>query len=101
MPISRTTGIAIALGLILLAAAAYLLMRPADAPSVTTTGGAPGSEAEAVFLSLTSQLDPVTFDTTILKDARFAALVDIRTAILPEPSGRSDPFGPLPGVSIK
>ncbi len=99
MTISKTTGILIVLGILVLAAAGYLLLRPA--PPVMTTTGAPGSDAEAVFVSLTAKLDPVTFDTSVLKDPRFQSLVDIRTAILPEPSGRTDPFAPLPGVVTK
>lgn len=99
MPMSKTTGIAVVLGLLLLAAAAYLLLRPEASNGVSSS--APASDAEAQFIALTSQLDPVTFDTHILTDPRFAALADIRTAIIPETLGRADPFAPLPGVSTK
>lgn len=97
MPISKTTGIAVVLGILLLAAAAYLLLRPAEDAGLSSS--APASDAEAQFIALTSQLDPVTFDTSILTDPRFMALIDIRTAILPETSGRADPFAPLSGVA--
>jgi hypothetical protein len=97
---TRTTGIAIVLGVILLGTAAYLMLRPASAPGVSATG-APASEAELTFITLTAKIDPVAFDTSILKDPRFMGLQDIRTVILPEPSGRLDPFSPLAGVVVK
>lgn len=99
MPISKTTGVGIVLGLLVLAAAGYLLLRPAPVDGLTSS--APASDAEAQFIALTAKLDPVTFDTKILTDPRFMALVDIRTAIVPETSGRTDPFSPLPGVVNK
>lgn len=97
MPVSRTTGIAIALGVLVLGAAAYLLLRPSQQEGLTGTG-APASAAELKFLSLTAKIDPVTLDTSIFSDPRFTGLVDIRTAVLPEPAGRVDPFAPLTGA---
>lgn len=94
MHLSKTTGIAIVLGLLVLGAAAYLLLRP-KAEAGLAAAGAPASTAEITFLALTSKIDPVGFDTSVLTDPRFMALVDIRTAILPEASGRQDPFAPL------
>ena len=83
--------IAIAIGLIF---PAYMLLTGGSSEDVVEAS-IPSSEAEAVFLSLTSQLEPLSFDTSILSDARFVALVDLHTAILPEPQGRRDPFAPL------
>jgi len=94
---SKTTGIAIALGVLLLIAAAYLMFRPSNLAGVAATG-APSSEAELTFITLTAKIDPVELDTSILTDPRFVGLQDIRTAVIPEPSGRTDPFAPLPGV---
>ena len=95
---SRTTGIAVALGIILLGAAGYLLLRPASGAGVVAAG-APASAAELTFITLTAQIDPVALDTSILQDARFIGLRDIRTAIIPEQTGRPDPFSPLPGIA--
>jgi hypothetical protein len=64
--------------------------------SVTT-----GSAAQARFLSLASELQPITFNTGIFEDPRFAALVDLTTPIAPESSGRIDPFAPVPGISAR
>jgi hypothetical protein len=91
---SRTTGIAIALAILLLGAAGYLLFRPSTEAGVTATG-APASAAELTFITLTARIDPVAFDTSLLEDERFKALQDISTAILPETQGRLDPFAPL------
>lgn len=50
---------------------------------------------ESRFLALTNQLDPISFNTDIFANPRFAALVDITTAIVSEASGRTDPFAPV------
>ncbi len=92
--ISRTVGIAIAAGLILIAAVSYYFIRKPELPTVTT-GGGPASESEANFIMLASQLDSITFDTRVLSDRKFLSLVDIHTAILPEAQGRRDPFAPI------
>ncbi len=97
MTISKTNGTALFIAVILLAAAAYLMFRGETGSPVSATAG-PSSEAEAAFLGLTAQIDPIRFDSSILEDERFLRLQDIRTAILPEQSGRLDPFAPLPGV---
>ena len=77
---------------------AYLLFfnNNSDA-AVLSAQTAPASAAEISFLNLASQTEAVTFDTTILSDPRFKALVDIHTAIVPEPQGRINPFAPLSG----
>ncbi len=94
MTISKNTGILIVLGLLVLAAAAYVLMNGKQ-PDVLTSSAPPSSAAEIQFLSLTQKIDPVTVDGSILADMRFMRLIDIRTAIIPETAGRPDPFAPL------
>jgi flagellar basal body-associated protein FliL len=61
---------------------------------ITSEAGA-ASDVELAFIELVGKIDPITFDTTILSDPRFTARQDIRTTIIPEPSGRRDPFAPL------
>lgn len=97
MSTSRTNVILLILGVLIILAAGYMLTREDPAPGVTA-GEGPASQAELVFLNLTAQIEPVAFDTSILSDERFMALMDIRTAILPEPPGKLDPFGPLGGA---
>ncbi|CAN5756688.1 hypothetical protein BH11PAT2_BH11PAT2_02350 [soil metagenome] len=63
--------------------------------SNTTTA----SDAELSFIALVSKLDPITFNTSILSDPRFTSRTDIRTTVVPETTGRKDPFAPIIGVS--
>jgi hypothetical protein len=90
---NKQTIIAAVIGVVLLAGAGYLLfLQPPSAD--TLTASEPTSPAETTFVNLASQLEPLGFDTSILTDPRFMALVDIHTAILPEAVGRRDPFAP-------
>ncbi len=59
-------------------------------PSLTAT--APASADQAAFQSLVGQLAPISFDTSIFSDPKFAALTDLATPVTPEPAGRIDPF---------
>jgi hypothetical protein len=95
MHLSKTTGVLIIVGLLVLGAAAYLMFGAGNNEPGVSANPPPATEAEQTFLSLTSQIDPVELDTSVLSDPRFLMLVDIRTAILPEPAGRLDPFAPL------
>ena len=58
----------------------------------------PSSEAETQFITLTSKIDSISFDTSILQDPRFKELKDIRVMVDPEKPGRKDPFAPSSGV---
>ncbi len=95
MAISKNTIILIVLGLLILAAAWYITFGAPDGASVLSADSAPASEAELTFLSLTARIDPVKLDASIIDDPRFSLLRDLRTSIVPEVSGRSDPFAPL------
>ncbi len=96
---NKNTIIAIVIGVVVLAAAAYMLFFNGDTNVVTE--GIPVTPAETTFVNLAAQLEPLGFDTSILSDPRFTALQDIHTAIVPEASGRKDPFAPIPGLSTK
>lgn len=101
MALSKNTTISIAAGIVVLGIVAYFLwMRPDTQESVTVSGLGPSSQAQATFLTLAAQLEPISFDPRVLSDPRFTALVDIRTLIEPEAEGRVDPFAPLPGVVL-
>ena len=56
--------------------------------SATQTPGA----AQTQFDALVSELQPISFDTSIFSDPRFSALVDIATPVSPESVGRVDPL---------
>ncbi|MHB1769853.1 MAG: hypothetical protein ACYCPH_02100 [Minisyncoccota bacterium] len=57
------------------------------------------SQAQTRFQVLVNELQTISFNTSILSDPRFNALVDLTTPISPEPIGRPDPFAPIQGVS--
>ena len=98
---SRTKIALAAVGIIVLLGAAYFIFfnHANDATTAVEATGGPASTAEVTFLNLVGKINPITFDTTIFTDPRFAALVDIHTVILPEASGRKDPFAPVAGIS--
>ncbi len=77
----------------------YFFMGAPDEQSLSA--GAVQSQAQAQFETLIGQLDPITFDLTILRDPRFTALTDLSTPIEPESAGRTDPFAPITGVSAR
>ncbi len=52
------------------------------------------------FQRLVTELQSVSFDTGVLSDPRFVALVDLTIQSTPETTGRTDPFAPIPGVSL-
>lgn len=96
---SRNTIAIVALGIVLVGAAAYMLFaRGSEQTGVVATEG-PVSSAEFTFITLASQIDRIVFDTAVLDDPRFQSLRNIRTAVIPESIGKNDPFAPTPGIS--
>lgn len=59
------------------------------------------SDDQVQFQALVTQLQPVTFDTTVFSDARFLSLHDITTPVVDDAAGRIDPFAPIAGVSAQ
>ena len=66
-----------------------------EAPLTATD--APTNQTQMQFEILVGELQSVKFNTNIFADARFNALVDIRTQVSPESIGRLDPLAPLSG----
>lgn len=73
----------------------YFFFFNSDTDAALTASGGTASDAELSFITLVGKLDPITFDTTVLSDPRFISRQDIRTAIVPEATGRRDPFAPI------
>ena len=95
----KNTTLLIAGAIVVLGLVAYFVwMKPSSGEAITITDG-PASGAQAVFLNLANQLEPIAFDARVLSDPRFTGLVDIKTTIVPEAGGRNDPFAPLPGIA--
>lgn len=74
----------------------YFFVDSGNQPPLTS--GMSENQAQMQFQTLVSQLQPVSFDTSIFSDARFHALRDLTTPISPEPAGRPDPFAPIAGI---
>lgn len=99
MALSKKKTIIIAAAIVVLGVVAYFLwLRPTTEENVSVVGFGPTGQAQATFLTLAAQLQPIAFNASVLSDPRFAALIDIKTVIAPEASGRTDPFAPLAGV---
>lgn len=99
MNFSKKNLSVIALIIVVGGGAAYFLLGKKDPEATVSVVGAPTSVAQAKFLGLASELETVTFDVSLFKDARFLGLKDIHTNVVSEAGGRKDPFATLPGVS--
>jgi len=75
----------------------YLSSRTGNQPPLTETVSE--NSAQTQFQALVSELQPISFDTTIFSDPKFTSLVDLTTPVAPEPAGRIDPFAPVSGVT--
>jgi len=91
------------IAVIIVAAGAYwyFFTGTGNQPPLSPTTVATENQAQTQFQTLVSILQPISFDTKIFSDPRFAVLVDLATPVLPEISGRPDPFAPIAGVSGK
>lgn len=99
MALSKKKTIIIAAAIVVLGVVAYFVwLRPQPVENISIDSFGPTGQAQATFLTLAAQLQPIAFDASVLSDARFMSLVDIKTVIVPEASGRTDPFAPLAGV---
>ncbi|MCR4333985.1 MAG: hypothetical protein NUV60_03175 [Patescibacteria group bacterium] len=93
---SNTVLIIVVTLIVALGAYWYFFTGTADqAPLTIVTTENP---VQTQFQILVSQLQPISFDTAILSDARFMSLVNLATPITPESSGRLDPFASLVGT---
>lgn len=97
MKFSSNTAFLTIAGILILAGAFWFFFGQGgnDLPLTMNAENAP----QARFAGLVGQLEPVSFDTSIFSDPRFAALVDLATPVAPESSGRLDPFAPVSGAS--
>lgn len=94
MTLFKNKNVMMGIGAVVLIALGYYFFGP-SAPAADLSVGAAANPAELLFINLAGQLDSIAFKDGFLIDPRFRALVDIRTAILPESSGRPDPFAPI------
>ena len=76
----------------------YFFVQTGNQPPLSTSSPS-GNAAQTQFQTLVSQLQPISFDTSIFSDPKFTSLVDLTMPVAPETSGRADPFAPVPGVT--
>jgi hypothetical protein len=95
-PSANTVFIILSICVVAIGVIWYFSDSGTEAPLTTETTK---NEAQLQFQTLVTQLQPISFDTSILTDEHFLALQDITTQIVPETSGRLDPFAPVAGVS--
>ncbi len=94
MKLSSNTLMLIAATILLMAGAYWFFFSGSgNEPPLSANGG--GAPAAAQFESLAGELSPISFDTDLFGDPRFASLVDLATPVAPESSGRLDPFAPI------
>ena len=86
---------------LVVAAGAYWYFFTGTGNEPPLTASSAENEAQAQFQMLVSELQPISFNTSIFSNPRFMALVDLATPITPETMGRLDPFAPILGVSGK
>ena len=84
---------------LVVAAGAYWYFFTGTGNQPPLTASVQENQSAALFRSLVSELQSISFDTSIFSDARFNALVDITTPVAPESAGRLDPLAPIAGVS--
>ncbi len=78
---------------------AYWYYQMANEAEPTLTEDTSQNVAQIQFQTLVTELEPISFDTSVFSDPRFIALRDITTSIAPEQPGRADPFAPVAGVA--
>ncbi len=89
-----------AAAIVFLGAAYYYFIFNKDSGAAVDSNSVAASSAEISFISLIGQIDPISFDVSVLSNPKFTQLQDIRIAVIPEPSGRKDPFSPYAGAII-
>lgn len=93
---TKTLVLGIVLVVVLGGAYLYFFSSTPEAPLTSTS---PATAQEQQFLDVAAELQPISFNTAIFSDPRFASLVDLTVPVSPETQGRPDPFAPIPGSS--
>ena len=76
----------------------YFFTGTTDQQPLTTSVS--DNRVQTKFQGLVSQLKPISFNSQIFSDPAFMSFIDLSTPITSEPSGRPDPFAPLPGQAV-
>lgn len=99
-PTMKTMIAVIAVALV--AAAVYFYYQggspPAGSGSMLTSQSGP-TTVGAAELSLLSQIQGITFETSVFQNPAYLSLKDYTVVIPAENVGRPDPFAPIPGLA--
>lgn len=103
MKLSKTTTILLIVLAVVVIIGAIVIYNatgnvPTDEEIISESSGSSTSPDEVLFISLASQIESITFDEEFLNDPKFLSLVDIGELVVPEPTGRKDPFANLSGI---
>ena len=97
----KSNTVLLIIATLIVAAGAYWYFFTGTGNDLPLSSSTLSNQAQIQFQTLVGELQPISFNTSIFSDARFNALVDIKTPIAPETTGRLDPFAVVTGVSQK
>jgi len=73
----------------------------AQSPLVTESeGGAVTSVIAPEDLQILQKINSIVLDNSIFSDKVFQSLHDYTVQLIPEPTGRPNPFAPIPGAPV-
>ena len=84
---------------LVIAASGYWYFTTQTGNQAPLTTSSADNSAQTQFQTLVSELQPITFNMAIFSDPKFTSLVNLSVPVTDEPSGRPDPFAPVPGVT--
>lgn len=84
-------------GIIVIAFVAYSLFYKNDGAAVLVSSPTNGSETRgnSDLLLLLASLESITLDNSLFGDSAFKRLVDFGQELIPETTGRPNPFAPI------
>lgn len=95
--LKKYKNIIIAVAIIAAGFVAYTFFFTGEPEPVLSTTGTGGGQTvvEQELISLLLELRTITLDTRLLDDPRFQSLRDFNQELIPEPTGRQNPFAPI------
>lgn len=95
----KSNTISIVVVTLIIAGGAYWFFSTGAGSQQPLSVSSSDNSAQMHFQTLVNELQPISFDTSIFSDPKFASLINIETPPVPEALGRLDPFSPVPGVT--
>ena len=92
---NQTLIIVVALVVVAFVVYTFFFAGDSQAPVLDQTAVTQASPEDQNLISLLLELKSITLDDSIFKDPIFLGLQDFSQELVPEPSGRPNPFAPL------